>query len=87
MARSGGINALKAKAIKASLYQGSFKYRHGGNSTPRPVVFQKLIVPDEVKDTNNELWEKDIKEAVGLSYKTLREKLALYMRLPLCVFI
>jgi len=35
------------------------------------------------KDTDIERWEKDIKGGVGLSFETLRDKLALYMRLPL----
>jgi hypothetical protein len=38
------------------------------------------------KDTDIERWEKDIKEAVGFSFETLRDKLTLYMRLPLCAF-
>jgi len=38
------------------------------------------------KDTDIEQWEKDIKEAVEFSFETLRDKLALYARLPLCVF-
>jgi len=37
------------------------------------------------KDTDIERWEKDIKKAIGFSFETLRDKLALYMRLPLCV--
>ena len=37
------------------------------------------------KDTDIEQWEKDIKEAVKFSFETLRDTLALYMRLPLCV--
>lgn len=37
------------------------------------------------KSTDNERWQEDIKEAVGFSMETLRDKLTLYMRLPLCV--
>ena len=37
------------------------------------------------KDTDIERWEKDIKEAVGFSFESFRDKLTLHMRLPLCV--
>jgi hypothetical protein len=84
--RSGGISPLKAKGIKSRLYQGIFKYKHGGNAKQRFSLSQGLILATHEKDTDNELWEKDIKEAVGFSFRILREKLTLYMRLPLCVF-
>ena len=83
---SGKINPSKAKAIKASLYYGSFKYKHGGDAPTRPSMLRGSILVTKEKDTNNEQWEEDIKTAVGFSFGTLREKLALYMRLPLCVF-
>jgi len=38
------------------------------------------------KDTDIERWEKDIKEGVKFSFETLRDKLTLYTRLPLCAF-
>lgn len=84
--RSGEINLLKAKAIKARLYQGSFKYKHGSGGATRSSGLRGPTMATYEKYTDSERWQKDIKEAVGFSLETLREKLTLYMRLPLCVF-
>jgi hypothetical protein len=72
--------------MKARLYQGRFKYRHSNNSETRPLLLRGSTVATYEKDTDIGRWEKDIKEAIEFSFETLRDKLALYMRLPLCVF-
>lgn len=77
------MSSLKAKAIKSRLYQGSFKYMHGSDGRIRPSLRGSMMATYE-KDTDTERWEKDIKEVVKFSLETLREKLSLYMRLPLC---
>lgn len=80
------MSPLKAKAIKVRLYQGNFKYMHKSGGGTRPSFLRGSMMATYEKDTDIERWEKDIKEAVKFSLETLREKLALYMRLPLCVF-
>lgn len=86
MDRLGEISPLKAKGIKARLYQGRFKYKHGNDGGARPSLLRGSTMATYEKDTDIERWEKDIKEGVKFSLETLRDKLALYMRLPLCVF-
>lgn len=71
---------------KVSLYQGSFKYRRGDNAATIPSLLRGSLLVTAEKDTDNDKWEKDIKEAVKFSFQVLREKLTLYMRLPMCAF-
>ena len=84
--RSGEIDLWGAKVLKARLYQGSLKYKRGGNVETRPSSLRWSVVAIYEKDTDTERWEKDIKEALEFSFETLRDKLALYMPLPLWVF-
>jgi len=84
--RSGEINPLRAKILKVRLYQRIFKYKHGGNVGTRPSLLRGSVVATYEKDTDTEQWEKDIKDALEFSFETLRDKLTLYMRLPLWVF-
>ena len=81
--RSGEFSHLKAKAMKVCMYQGSFKYKHGSGAGARPSLLRGSVLATYEKDTDNELWEKDIKEALEFSSETLRAKLGLYMRAPL----
>ena len=77
---------MRAKAIKAGLYQGRFKYKYGYDQGFRPLLLRGSTVATCEKDTDIEQWEKDVKEGVKFSFETLRDKLALYARLSLCVF-
>lgn len=85
--RSGEIIPLRAKAIKARLYQGSFKYKHASDRGILTSLLRGSMMATYEKDTDIERWEKDIKEGVEFSLETLRDRLSLYMRLPLCVFL
>ena len=84
--RSGEISPLRAKVLKARLYQGSFKYKHGDNVGTRPSLLRGSVVATYEKDTDTERWEKDLKDTFGFSFETLRDKLTLYMRFPMWVF-
>lgn len=87
MDHSGEISALKAKALKVRFYAGSFKYKRGDGATRHSLLRgSAMIMLTYEKDTDNELWEKDIKEALDFSFATLRDKLTLYIRIPLWVF-
>lgn len=86
MTRFGEISPQRAKAIKVSLCQGIFKYKHGDNTQTRPSRLRGSVTVTQEKATDSEKWENDIKEAVKFSLGTLREKLTLYMRIPLYVF-
>jgi len=83
---SGEINPLIAKVLKARLYQRIFRYKHSGNVGASPSLLRWSAVVTHEKATDTEQWEKDIKDALGYSFETLRDKLTLYMRLPLLVF-
>ena len=76
------MNQSRAKAVKISLYGGSLKYKHSSDPRPPFSIREPVIVASE-KNTNNERWEKDVKNTVKFSLETLREKLTPYMRLPL----
>jgi len=86
LGRSGEISPLRAKVLKARLYQGSFKYKHGDNVGTRPSLLRGSVAATYEKDTDTERWEKDLKEAFGYSFEPLRDKLTLYMRFALCAF-
>jgi hypothetical protein len=73
--------------MKVGIYQGSFKYKHDSDAQRIWLPVGYVNIATREKDTNVQLWEKDIKQAVGFSLETLRNKLTLYMRLPLCVWI
>ena len=76
----------KLRTVTPGSRSFNLKYKHGSNVGTRPSLLRGSVVATYRRDTDTERWDKDLKEAFGYSFKTLRDKLTLYMQFTMWAF-